>query len=213
MELMELMPSHSSESALFFITALLAVFHMLSPDHWVPLSVLSWQRGLERREIVRTSALLVLAHLGLAVLIYGLLLPFVSGSGLDSRSVLRLGAVIVASVVVLRLRRFERMLEVFRGGNAGKGALLTVLSLMGPAESLVPLLLKARADGSSGLAVLALYGVLSVASLLVLTFGGHVFWNDPTKLARGLNLFLRPGFSVPVTAGLGLGLVLALQFA
>ena len=195
------------------VTALLGVFHSMSPDHWVPLSVLSWQRALSTRQLLEKTAALVAGHLGLALLMAWILMPVVAHSGLTAASVLRVGALLVAGAVLVRMRRLERMLEVFRGGNHGKGALMTTLSLLGPAESLVPLLLKARIEGHSGLPVLALYGGLTFATISTLAILGHRLWNDPTRLARGLSLLLKPSFSFPVAAVLGLSLVAMLQFA
>jgi len=203
----------SSLVALWVVTALLGAFHTLSPDHWVPLSVLSWQRGLTRKQIAFQSLQLVALHLALAGGLFVVLSPILSASSLGSATILRIGAALVAAVVVIRMRRLERMVEVFRGGFSGKGALWTTFSLLGPAESLVPLMIKAKADGVTVLGVAGLYGLLTYGTLTGLALLGHRYWSDPTRLARGVSLVLRPSFAFPLAAALGICLVTVLQFA
>jgi len=47
---------------LIVIAILIAAFHMIAPDHWLPLTTISMKRGYERKRVLLISAVLGFLH-------------------------------------------------------------------------------------------------------------------------------------------------------
>lgn len=159
-------------------------FHVLAPDHWMPASLLSWQRGWPTRRLAFFSLMVFVPHLFLGFLIYWALskifLTF------DSSTLLVFSFVLVGAVAVVRSIRFKRIYEVLRMGPQGSAGLFTVVSLLGPCESLIPILIKAKSLGAGYMLPSVFFFLGTVISGVFLMVSGQYLWNCPHWFPRGL---------------------------
>ena len=195
---------------LFLLVSLLAgSVHVLAPDHWLPTSVFSWQRGLS---LGRT--------LGVALGVFGI--HVLSGLGLyfltellvghwPPRILFGFGLGLTLTLFFIRLVRFSRTGNVLKSASRRSGGLLIVLSLLGPAESLIPILIKARSAGFGYLVPISGYafGTLLVGSFCVVT--GRYLWNRPLMLPRGMGLAYRRRALIPILTGLAIAIATVLR--
>ncbi|MCM2277949.1 MAG: hypothetical protein NDJ89_07710 [Oligoflexia bacterium] len=186
------------------LCALAGAFHVIAPDHWVPASLLSWQRGWRSGRAAAFAALAFAAHVALGFLIFLLL-----GRGiwdLASTNLLSFALVLVAGVAVIRAFRFRRIREVLSSGNNGVWGFFMVFSLLGPCESLIPILIKARSLGAGYVLPLLAFFAGTALSGLLLVFSGRFFWNRPHWLPRGVHAANQRLATVPVVTVVVLGL-------
>ena len=189
---------------IILLAGLVGAAHVLAPDHWFPTSILSWQR----RWSISRSALFALAIYGLHAAL-GLMIYFLFNhvfEKLNSGRLLAFSVILVVSVSLVRIIRFPRVREVLASGHNGPWGLFVAISLLGPAESLIPILIK---SGHSGVGYLApalsfLIGTMAMGTLSV--FLGSMFWDRPHGLPLGMNWAFRGGAVVPVLAGVAVGL-------
>jgi hypothetical protein len=181
--------------------------HMVSPDHWVPFSVMSWQRGWRFPRLFGASLLLSLAHVGLAFLIYLALQFFLNP--IPASSLVIFAGVLVATLALVRTLRFDRIGEVFGGGGRKKSVygLSTVLSLLGPSEVLLPILMKARMIGVARETVLAGFTLGTLSAILFLALASHLAWNQPSRLPRLLSLTRSRFALAPMSVGIALAVL------
>jgi hypothetical protein len=204
------METTSMSPALIWAVAFLAgAVHILAPDHWIPLSILSWQRGWDSRRTLALALPLFLAHVLSGLLLYGLLNSVLSDAA--PGQVLAVSLAFLLAVSLLRMRRFEGIRGMTRVGRSGNWAWISAAILLGPAESLVPVLLK-TGSGENGilLPVIAyLAGTLSAGTGLVL-FGLQA-WNRPMLLPRSLSFAERQGALVPALLTFGIAIITLLR--
>jgi len=199
----------SQTQLLLGLSFLAGGLHVLSPDHWFAVSVFSWQKRWRLGRAALFASLVFLAHL-----IAGALLFFVLPKGvveLKSGLLFLLSLGLVMVFVVLRALHFDRVIEVVRSGGQGRWALMTLLSLIGPCEFLLPILIK-----SAQLQVepLLTFGAFSAGTLLfgnAITLWGHHRWSVPFALPRGLRRAYQGSTLLPLTAGVLAGLALIVQ--
>ena len=123
---------NSTSAILVLVAFLIGALHMVAPDHWVPLSLLSWQKGWSSRKTRFTTLQLLVSHL-----ITGLLLALVLGqwaAGMAEGDLLLFSLLLVGAVTVVRVFRFSRLQEAFSSGPYSKRGVLAAWSLLGPAE-------------------------------------------------------------------------------
>lgn len=183
--------------------------HVVAPDHWVPASILTWRRGWGRGMAIAFSCAVSLVHVALGALL------FWAGSSFFERvppgQFFGFSVLLIAGVAVIRGLRFSRVREVVRTGGEGSWGILAVISLMGPAESLIPVLLKAHHRAlplQEPLAVYLLGTFVMSASLVVL---GQRIWNRPQWLTRGMGLVRRRLASVPIAASVAVSVLILLR--
>ncbi len=165
------------------IALLLGGVHVLSPDHWVPLSLQSWQRGWNLKRTLGVALQLILLHVTL-----GLLAALVLGEwarGLGTNGLFAFSLVMLLVMSIARFLRFSKLREAFLAGPNSKRGLVAAWSLLGPAESLVPVVMKSLQSGESWLLPVLAYTAGSIVSGCVLVFWGRRLWNQPAVLARG----------------------------
>ena len=139
---------HISQSAglIAFVSAIAGVIHVMAPDHWLPASVLAWQRGWMLRKTALFSVAILCFHICLGLAIYFAIGVLVSHFGPDRGFAVALA--ITLGAMFLRMVRFSRIRGIFRSTNSNAvWGILGVLSLLGPCESLIPILLKSRQLG------------------------------------------------------------------
>ncbi len=193
---------------ILLLSFLLGAAHVISPDHWVPLSLQSWQRGWSAMRTRGVATQLYLLHI-LTGLLAALILS-VWASALGDRTLLVFSLGMVALFTAIRFFRFSQLREAFLAGPQSKRGIMACWSLLGPAESLIPLVLKANQLGHGYIVPVLCYaaGTL-VAGISLVQFGKRV-WNQPGMVTQGwiwLNR-ITPFASVllMMAAGLGAGL-------
>jgi hypothetical protein len=202
---MQMEPAHT----MIVLAALAGAVHVLAPDHWLPASVVAWQRGWSLSRSAAFAALTFLVHLVLGVVIY-----FSFDSILAEQEASRLfafGMILVFSVMIVRMLRFSRLREVVRAGPNSSWGLFAVISLLGPCESVIPILIKARQLGIGYLipSVSFLAGTMVVGMACVVA--GRLLWNRPLWLPRGISWARSRSAILPAVAGLALGLTAILR--
>ena len=198
-------------TTLVLLSALAGAVHVMSPDHWVPASLFSWQR---RWPLSRTL-LFVLGALGLHLAL-GLAVYFALDEwllSLDSHRMILLSMSMVFGVMVLRAVRFSSIQKVQQLGPHRWWGLLAVLSLLGPCESLIPVLMKSRVLGYGYFVPFLAFSVGTLGTGAGLIASGRMVWNRPFGLTRLLGWVDRRVAVLPVAAGLILGLRFLLRLS
>jgi len=188
----------SASAILVLVAFLIGAMHMLAPDHWVPLSLLSWQKGWSSRKTRSTTLQLLLSHL-----LLGLVLALIMAEwavGLSGRDLLVFSLVLVGAVTMLRVFRFSRLQEAFSSGPYSKRGVLAAWSLLGPAESLIPIVLRSNEIGAGYLTPFVAYAVGTLLTGTWLVFWGRSLWNRPLILPRGWMLMQRSAPVIPLLA-------------
>lgn len=206
------MVSFSVQALFFVLTALVGVFHVWSPDHWLPLSVVSWQK---RWSFLRTTTVWTLAcalHCAL-----GLVLALAAAPALrlwDGSSVFLLSLGLVLLMTLLRSRRLSRLQEVLRSGTLGRWGVYVTIGLLGPAELMLPIAVKGQQlDLSSALLfkAAALFSAATWAAGLGAVLVGRSRWDVPMALPLAVSRSTRQVSSVPFLVSLGVGLSIFMQ--
>lgn len=179
--------------------------HVLAPDHWVPVSLLSWQRGWRMSRLAAFSFLVFVPHIFLGFFIYWLILDRIAR--VPASAFFLFSVVFIVSVALVRRFRFKRIHEVLRTGPQGFSALITAFSLLGPSESLIPFLLKARSLGMGYIIPSVAFLLGTLLSGIVLIVSGKIVWNRPYWFPRTIKWTDQGMWVVPVMAGVILSLV------
>ena len=164
----------------------------------MPLSLRAWQRGWSRGRLVAAAAGCTAVQLALGLLLYAVIAPFMSATS----DPFVFAVVFVLATLGLRSFRYSRIGEIRRGGPQGQWATYAVLSLMGPAETLVPILIQARQWGAGRWPFWALglaYAAGTLITIMTLAFLGRMAWNRPRLMVRGFG-------ARPAAWPMGLGL-------
>ncbi|NDD90479.1 hypothetical protein EBZ37_00095 [bacterium] len=184
----------------FFIGAL----HTIAPDHWVPLSLLSWQRGWSSSKTRIASAQLLVIHVLLGM---GFALLFSRWTeGLSERDLLVNSLLLVGGITLIRVFRFSRLREAFASGPQSKRGILAAWSLLGPAESIIPVVLRSNQVGSGFLLPCLAYAAGTLIAGTWLVFWGRSLWNRPWILPQGWALMQRSAPVIPILAFLLTGI-------
>jgi hypothetical protein len=197
------MHTNQSELLMILLSALAGAVHVLAPDHWVPGSILAWQRGWRAPRIALFSVFALGFHVLLGFVIYFLMSDWIAA--IDANRLFAFSIAFVAVVTLLRGFRFSRVKEVFNAGRNGVWGLFAVISILGPCESIIPVFVKAGHLGMGYLVPFCAFLFGTVATGTVLMLAGGAVWNRPYLLPRGLQLARHRAAVIPVVAGLALG--------
>jgi hypothetical protein len=121
---------------------------------------------------------------------------------------------VVCTFGLFRAFRFVGVEDVIRSRSQSPWRLWTVFALLGPCESVVPVLVKARAMGQGyPLAIVCfLLGTLMMGGVLV--WAGRSVWNRPALLTRWVAV-LRRGrgrtLPIPVAGAVAIGIICLLK--
>lgn len=158
--------------ALAVSAASVGALHSLAPDHWLPFAVLARARGWSRPRTVRLTLLCGLGHvtvtavLGLLGLGLGVELLRAFGTRLESIAGVLLIAFGLTYATWALHRRLAPKLEGAEGLTAGG---LFVFFCLDPCVAAIPLLFLAAPLGmGKALAVVALYGLATLATMVAL---------------------------------------------
>jgi hypothetical protein len=186
------------------LSAAAGAVHMVAPDHWMPASLVAWQRGWGLRRTAGFQAGLLLAHVLAGGLIYLVLAPGMTL--LDPTQVFHVVLGLVFGVMALRLFRFTRVADVFRAGPGSHWGLIGVVALLGPCESIVPILLKSRQLGAGYGLALGAFLIGTLVSGVLLGAASRWLWDQPLWLPRAMSWIRSRQALVPAAAGIVLGI-------
>ncbi len=189
---------------ILLLSFLAGALHVLAPDHWLPASVMSWQRRWRAGSTALFSLTAYSFHVVLGLLIFFALEGFISS--LQSTALLIFALVLVGTSTLIRLYRFTRIEEVLCAGPGSKRGIFAVFSLLGPCESLIPVLIK---SGQMGVGYLTPFFVFLAGTLVsgtVLVFAGRRLWNRPMGLPMGMSWAYRSSAAIPLLACIVLGI-------
>lgn len=191
------------------LAALAGALHVLAPDHWVPASILSWQRGWRPgRSLAFWNAALA-AHIGLGAAIFFAFQDLVFQ--LRAQRLFTISLLLIAVIAVFRAARFRRIAEVFRFSRSGLWGVFTVISLLGPCESIVPVLIKSHSLNHGYILPLLAFWLGSAFTGSVFLLLGREIWNRPLWLPLGIGLANRRGSALPIAVCLMVGLSFLLK--
>jgi hypothetical protein len=165
---------------------------VFSPDHWVPASLMGWQQGWKSQKTAGVGAGLLGIHAILGGLLFlGVrpaleLLAEVSSPSQADQVTLAASLVLVSVFALVRALRFPEFTQVFSMKGNARWKVLRSLSFLGPAEVLVPILLKSGQLGSGYLIPLLAFLAGSWGVGLPLAVWGNRLWNQPWRLPRVL---------------------------
>ena len=199
----------SPESLLLALSFAAGAIHVAAPDHWMPTSIVAWQRHWGRRRTVAFTLFALLIHLALGVGLYFALRPLLRD--LSSRGLVIFTIALVGTVALVRGLRAKRFYEVFRSGARGRWAFYAVVSLLGPCESLLPVLVKAGQLGVGYVLPSAVFLAGTVITGTLLVSRGGRLWDEPVRLIRSLQAVNTQRAALPMTAALVAVLALALR--
>ena len=196
---------------LLAFAAIAGAIQMVAPDRWMPASVLAWQKGWRSSRVASFSLLALIVHLSLGFLIYGLiaLLPIAIPS--DSLGVFTL--IFLGAVGTIRALRFSRFREVLFRSPDSRRAIYSILSLLGPSEMVVPVLMKAKLEGMPLFPMwVALLLGSWITGLVILGFT-RVSWNRPMALPSAVQWCRSRTAALPMMAGALIGIALIVMHA
>lgn len=198
------MNSISLEQALVILSALAGAAHVLAPDHWMPASVLAWQRRWNFFKMLGFALWTYALHIISGFLIFLLCIHFFRDIAADN--LLGFSLVLMLGVTFFRARRFTEMKEIHRTAHRNRWAVLGVVSLLGPCESVIPIFIKADQLGVGFLLpFLAFFLGTLIAGSVAIAFGRFA-WNKPFWLPRGMNFAHQKMAAIPVVAVVAIGL-------
>ena len=169
--------------SLFLFTALAGAAQMIAPDRWMPASVFAWQKGWKTGRIAAFSLLIFTVHVALGFAIYLALSKLLNEVPEEALGVFTLA--FLGLIGTVRAIRFSRFREILYRGPQISAVIYTLISLLGPSEMVVPVLMKARSEGVPMLpALLPFWAGTCVIGFVVLLVA-RSRWNDRWRfLAR-----------------------------
>jgi hypothetical protein len=199
----------STGGTLLLLSLMAGSVHVLAPDHWVPASLLCWQRRWKPRAAVGFVLSSLLLHVASGFAIYLVLAPLLERIAVSRFFAFAVGLVVVGAGI--RAMRFSRIRDVLGLGSNWLWAALTVASLLGPCESIIPIFLKARQLGMGYLEPFMAFAAGTVLMGGAMIIGGGRIWNSPLHLTRSIRWANRPRSVVPIAAVVATGLIFLLR--
>ncbi len=188
---------------------LLGAAHMLSPDHWVPVSVQAWQKSWRFRFTALISFLLISLHILLGLILFlSLKKIFIL---LDSTSLIAFTVLWTVSFTYLRSQRFSRLHTLLWGGPKLHWKIISLLLFLGPSESLIPVLIKAHSMQINFLYPILAYWAGSVLLGCPLMILGQILTDRPLGLPQQIQLAQKKYVSIPSAALTAIGLIVLFQ--
>lgn len=189
---------------LFLLSLLAGALHVMAPDHWVPASILSWQRRWNGVAVVAFTALVMVIHLAMGIGLYFVFDEWFRA--LQPAQLFPVAMIFVFGMMILRGFRFSQIHEVQRLGPHSWWGVFSVVSLLGPCESIIPVLIKSSSLGVGYLLPIFAFfcGTVLAGSALVLS--GQWVWNRPFWLTRTFDWVNQRVALLPVAASVVLGL-------
>ena len=177
--------------------------HVLGPDHWIPTSVLAWQKKWTQSQTVVFSMSAFFVHVFWGYLLFLLLQNWMIKRPDSEFLVLALG--LMVGMAVVRRTRFPRVQKIFRIGHQGLKGNVAALLLLGPCEIILPIFVKAKLLGVGYIVPFVCFLLGTVAAGVFVVLWGRAQWNRPFALPVELRAILRPRAVLPLVAGVSVG--------
>ena len=189
---------------LILLSAFAGAVHVLAPDHWIPASIFTWQRRWRTSTSLVFSAMVLSLHVMLGVALYFAVDQWLRQ--LPQSYLFPIAMIFVFGVMILRGFRFSKIHDIQRLGPHNVWGGLSVLSLLGPCESIVPIFLKASSLGMGYFLPLVSFMAGTVVTGCLLVMSGRFVWNRPFWLMRAFDWMNARVAVLPVAAGVTIGL-------
>lgn len=198
-----------TENLLIVLCLLAGAIHVLSPDHWMPTSVLAWQRGWRPLKLTSFIFGAMLAHVFSGFVIFLMFIGFLKNLPIDSLFVL--SVLMMTVFTVARGLRFRRISRVYESGPKSQWAIMNTLFLLGPCESIIPVFVKTSQMGMGYLTPFLAFLIGTLFSGYIVIFLGRYGWNRPLVLPRWLAWSQNGMSSLPFAIFVAFGLTVLLQ--
>ena len=192
--------------SVFLFAALAGAAQMIAPDRWMPASVFAWQKGWKSVRIAAFSLLIFSVHVGLGFGLYAVLARLLSAVSEDNLAIFSL--LFLGLIGTVRAIRFSRFREILYRGPRVSAVIYTLLSLLGPSEMIIPVLMKARADGIPPLPALLPFWAGTCLAGFAMLIMARARWNEPMALPRAIQWCQSRVSALPMAAGALVGVVL-----
>lgn len=164
------------------LCSVIGALQFLSPDHWFPVSILSWRRGYGVRKTFFLALGVVALHLALGFGLAWLAQRFLVPTDL----VLQSSVALVLACVWLRAARFRDASTTLRGRTNLGAIWKRMIFWMGPSEALIPVLLHAKWSGVSIQHASLAFALGTFAFALPMILVARFAWNRTFSLPRSL---------------------------
>lgn len=175
----------NSNWILLELAFLSGVVHVLAPDHWMPASILSWQRNWKRGQNLAFAAGIYFFHVLLGALLYWMFSPMFNW--MSQQAIFGFALILIVASALVRLVRMGDIKSVILAGPRSRWGVLACYSLLGPCETLIPFLMKAKQLGVSIQLTVLVYFLGTILSGVLCMELGQKLWNRPLWLPRSLN--------------------------
>ncbi len=176
----------------------------MPPDHWIPTSAFIWQKNFGGFKRTLLTFFVLSSHIIFGFLIYALITLF--PTSIIENNFLSFTALFLSFFMLIRFLRFSKIQTVLKNNISRKTAIILQLSLIGPAESFVPLLLKTKFLGFHLAPVIAAYIFGTIVLGFFLIKRGRKLWDVPHLLPLWIERTRRHGAFFPLTTGLAIAL-------
>jgi hypothetical protein len=162
------------------LTALAGGVTALSPDHWLPLSLVSWKQEWDPRTTAIKTVRLLSFHVLFGAAVYGV--GRSAWSRIPSDQLFLTSLLLVTGAAVLRSFRFQKIFEILRLGKGSRYGESISRSLLGPCETLLPVMIKANHLHLSEIGVLAVFWLGALLFGVIAVRTSHSLWDRPQAL-------------------------------
>ena len=191
---------------LLILSFAVGAIHVLAPDHWIPTSVFAWQRRWNLFILAPFAAGALLLHTISGAAVYFLLRAQIER--LDSTTLFAFTMGWLGLAATVRAIRFSSAQNAIYSNSQPLWGILSLLGLLGPAESLLPILFRASHLGGGFALPIACYLAGTWACGILLMAGGRFLWDRPLWFSRSAELAGRKLAAFPVATGLAVGYAL-----
>jgi hypothetical protein len=146
-------------------------------------------------------------HVGFGALLFFGINPVLS-LFLSSQELMICSAFLVLASLGIRFLRFSKFLPAFRHARSGVWGFFLLAGLLGPAESIIPILFKFKMLGMGFGIPIASYALGTISAGVGLLIYGRVSLNEPQWLARRFSAIGSRRMAVPAYGALVLGVSL-----
>lgn len=197
---------------LHFLCFLAGAAHVFAPDHWVPSSMLAWRRRWSEARTVAFVTFVLSVHVLAGLVLYRLLEAVLGRTHAHGWRVFAGTLVFVAALSLLRIARYSHVRTVLRMPPDGLlWSTVSVIAVIGPAEALVPVLVRSLEVGAGILVPLLAFWSGTMVAGLSLSFVGPWIWDRPLLLPRSLAWAERPGATIPIVLGVAVAATFLLR--
>lgn len=197
------------QTVFYILVFLLGAAHMLSPDHWMPTSVQAWQKSWSSEFTSSVGALVISFHV-----LSGFVLFFIFQKVfllLNSEGLVYFTIAWIGIFTFIRSQRFSQLQLILWGAPKLSSKILTLFTFIGPAESLIPVLIKSHMMPAGMLPTLLCYWMGSLVIGVPLMIFGQLRTDRPMALPQQMGWAQKKFISIPTAVATTAGLIVLLQ--